>query len=241
MNNRTRAIILHTTEYSGTSLIVKAYTEEFGSQSYIISGVRKVRSKYSMNLFQPLSLVEIISVNKRNSDLGRITEISWSPPFTTIPFEMKKSSIAIFLSEVLYRSIKEEERNSTMFNFLHNSIQILDTHHGDCSKFHLAFMVKLLKYLGIHPHGTFVKGSSYFDLREGVFTSQLPIHPEVVGQVNSGILNEFIQNNLTEDLNTKISRIQQKELLESLIMYYELHQTHGSRIKSHEVLHEIMH
>ena len=114
MNIRTRAIILHTTNYSDTSLIVKAYTEEFGSQSYIISGVRTTRSKYSSNFFQALSLVELVSINKNNGGLNRITEVCWSPPFSTIPFDMIKSTISIFLSEVLYRSIREEEKNRAL-------------------------------------------------------------------------------------------------------------------------------
>jgi DNA repair protein RecO (recombination protein O) len=241
MNNRSRAIVLHTTEYSTTSLIVKAYTEEYGAQSYIISGVRKKKSKFSMNLFQPLSLLEIISVNKKNSGLGRITEVSWSPPFTTIPFDMIRSSIAIFLSEVLYRSIKEEEKNPTLFQFLHNSIQILDAHHGDCSKFHLAFMIQLTKHLGIYPHGIYIENKTRFDLREGVFTDSIPQHDEYINCDASGILNKFLCNDLSQCMQISLSNTQKRELLASLILYYELHQTHGTHIRSHEILHEIMH
>lgn len=240
MNNRTRAIILHTTDYSSSSLIVKAYTEQFGAKTYIIGGVRKLRGKNSMSFFQPLSLVEIVSVFNRRSTMERITEICWSPPFLNIPFDMARGTVAMFLSEVLYRSIREEEKNRTLFSFLHNSIQILDDPSTDCSKFHIMFMVRLAKHLGIHPSGTWIDGASRFDLREGSFTRDSPVHSEYLSTETSAVMARFIEAGFDGHQQISITRQQRKELLEALVSYYEIHQTHGSRIRSHEVLHEVL-
>jgi len=240
MNHRTRAIILHTTKYSNTSLIVKSYTEEFGAQTYIISGIRKSKSKVNINLFQPLSLVEIVSVNKRADSMGRITEISWAPAFVNIPFDMVKGTIAMFLSEVLYRSIKEEEKNTTLFNFLHNSIQILDTVHSGANTFHYYFLIQLTKHLGNYPRGNYVEEGCYFDLREGLFLDCIPSHPDYTGKETARIIYTLMRGELSDIPEGLINKSNKEEVLGALVSYYEIHQTHGSRIRSHNVLHEIM-
>jgi DNA repair protein RecO (recombination protein O) len=219
---------------------VKAYTEQFGAKTYIIGGVRKLRGKNSMSFFQPLSLVEIVSVINTRSAMERITEICWSPPFLNIPFDMARGTVAMFLSEVLYRSIREEEKNRTLFSFLHNSIQILDETSTDPSGFHIMFMVRLAKHLGIHPSGTWQDSESRFDLREGMFTRQRPVHSEYLSSEISSILASFIDRGFEGLEQISLTRLQRKELLEALVTYYEIHQTHGSRIRSHEVLREVL-
>ncbi len=240
MGQKTRAIILHTTEYSSSSVVVKAYTEQFGAQSYIAGGVRKIRSKHSMNFFQPLSLVEVVAVNKNNSGMSRITDIAWAPHFNNIPNDMVRTSIALFLAEVLYRSIKEEEKNPTLFEFLHNSIQMLDAEFADCSKFHLACLIQLTKHLGFYPHGKYVSGSTCFDLREGVFTASSPLHQEFITPEIAGYLNAFVKEGYANYKEIQINNSRKRQLLNALVMYYELHQTHGVAIRSHKVLNEIM-
>jgi DNA repair protein RecO (recombination protein O) len=108
MNSKTRGIILQTTNYSETSLVVKIYTEQSGLGSYIVSGVRSRNSRFKSNLFQPLSLIDMVASGKPGQSMKRITEIQLSPPFSGIPGDIIKSSIAIFLAEVIYRSIREE-------------------------------------------------------------------------------------------------------------------------------------
>ena len=45
MLEKTRGIVLRTTDYGETSLVVKVFTEAYGLQSYIVNSVRKPGAK----------------------------------------------------------------------------------------------------------------------------------------------------------------------------------------------------
>jgi len=241
MNNiQSKGIILTSTNYSETSLVVKIYTEQAGMGSFIVSGVRSRKSRFSSSLFQPLSLVELIASGKPGQSMKRITEIQLSPPFSGIPHNMVKSTIALFLSEVIYRSVKEEEVNSSLFNFLHSSIQILDLNQKNCARFHLFFMIQFSRYLGFYPNGLYIKGISYFDLREGLFKSNYPTHADFLNPQQTVVLYEFMNKSFDNFHDLELPKEISKRLLHSLVTYFEIHQTHGSQIRSHKVLEEIL-
>lgn len=240
MLRKTRGIVLHVTDYAETSLVVKIYTEDFGLQSYLINGVRKQKSKFKNNLFQPLNLVDLVAYHKEGQGLKRISEISVSPQFTSIPYDIVKSSVAIFLNEVIYRSIREEEKNKSLFDFLHNAIQILDLRTVDCSSFHLCFMIQFTRYLGFFPNGNYYEDQSIFNLQEGIFQLNTPPHPHFLNNHLSKYLYQLMQCSFENYHLAEINHSQKKELLNALVTYFELHHTHGTSLKSHHILHEVM-
>ena len=241
MNQKTRGIVLHTTNYSETSLVVKIYTEQGGMGSFIVSGVRSRNSRIKSNLFQPLSLVELVASGSPSGSMRRITEIRLSPPFAGIHGDIVKSSIALFLAEVIYRSIREEEANAVLFEFLHNSIQILDVSHGNTSRFHIYFMIQLSKHLGFYPQGIPVKDSGYFDLKEGVFCTSMPPHTYFLDQDLTGCLYRIMTAGFENYQSVEMNPVSVKALLKALVVYFEIHHTQGSSIRSHTVLEEVLH
>lgn len=145
---KTRGIVLKYFKYSETSIIVKIFTEQLGLQSYIVNGIRSKKSRGKIALFQPLTLLDLIVYHKKNAGISRISETKCSEPFMSIPYEIKKSAIGIFIEEILYHSIKEGVESSEMFEFIHNSIGVLDHLESGYQNFHLQFILKLSKYLG---------------------------------------------------------------------------------------------
>jgi DNA repair protein RecO (recombination protein O) len=240
MLRKTRGIVLHVTDYAETSLVVKIYTEDFGLQSYLINGVRKQKAKFKNNLFQPLTLVDMVAYHKEGHGLKRISEINAHPQFTSIPYDIVKSSVAIFLNEVIYRSIREEEKNQTLFDFLHNAICILDLQTVDCSAFHLNFMIQFTRYLGFFPNGNYYEDQSIFNLEEGNFQLNTPPHPHFLNNQLTKYLYHLMQCSFENYHLAEINHSQKKELLNALVTYFELHHTHGTHLKSHHILHEVM-
>ncbi len=240
MLRKTRGIVLHVTDYAETSLVAKIYTEESGLQSYLINGVRKQKSKFKSNLFQPLNLVDIVAYHKEGHGLKRISEINAHPQLTSIPYDIVKSAVAIFLNEVIYRSIREEEKNQTLFDFLFSSIQILDLRTVDCSTFHLYFMIQFTRYLGFFPNGNYFEDQSIFNLEDGIFQLNTPSHPHFLSNHLTKFLYGLMECSFENYHRIKMNHLQKKELLKALITYFELHHTHGTHLKSHHVLHEIM-
>ncbi len=240
MNSKTRGIVLQTTNYSESSLIVKIYTEDAGLGSYIVSSVRVRNSRFKSNIFQPLSLVELVASGKPGQSMKRITDIQLSPPFSGIPGDIIKCSIAIFLSEVIYRSIREEEPNAVLFGFLHNSIQILDLSHDNCSRFHIYFMIRFSRHLGFSPHGECLPGISIFDLKEGYFTANRPVHEAYLDHDHAALLFRLMHADFENYRDIAIAAPSLKILLKALVTYFEIHHTHGNPIKSHTVLEEVL-
>lgn len=240
MLHKTSGIILHTTSYSDTSIIVKIYTSKFGLQSYIINGARGKRSKNKAAVFQPMALVEMVVSNSEKSSLQRISEVNVQHPYTTIPYNIAKSSIAIFLNELLYRSLKEQHPDEDLYEYISNSLLILDIQPGNCSNFHLCFLVQLSRFLGFYPQGNYTENTPYFDLREGRFTSSMPVHPDFISSKAGRLLDLVIRSGYDDLHRLTIDRLQRKELLQILILFYQLHILSFGEIHSLGILEEVI-
>lgn len=148
MLHKTRAIVFKFFKYGESSIIVKIFTANFGLQTYIVNGVRSKRSKNKIALFQPLTLLDMVVYHNPTKEINRISELKCSQPFTSIHANMQKTAIAIFLAEIMYKCIKEEEHVEEMFDFIESSIYLFDHLTEHYQNFHLQFLLKLSKYLG---------------------------------------------------------------------------------------------
>lgn len=240
MLQKTRAIVLDITPYAEASVIVKAYTETHGLQSFLVNGVRKQKARFASNLFQPLTLIEVIAYFKKAGGLHRVSEVTAAPPLVHIPYDTIKTTMALFLAEVVYRSVKEEEANPELFGFIDHAIQMLDLHPETTSRFHLCFCLQLSRYLGFYPSGNYHRTTPWFDLKEGTFRQSRPMHAYVLDAVLSERFDELLQLPLENTHEIKMSADERRSLLRGIITYFELHQTQGFSIRSHEVLMELM-
>jgi DNA repair protein RecO (recombination protein O) len=240
MLNKTSGIILHYTNYSESSLIVKIYTRNYGLQSFIVSGIRSKKSKNKINLFQPLAIVDIVFFKNEKSNLHRISEIASAKPYNEIPYNLVKSSIALLLNEILYKAIKEEHENEDLFDFIVNSLQILDLKTDNCSNFHIYFVLHLTRYLGFFPQGEFGNDSSLFDLQDGRFVNYIPHHAMYLSSEKSRLLNDFVNSTYDTIQLLQLAKVERKQLLQSLILFYQLHINTFGEIKSMEVLEEVL-
>jgi DNA repair protein RecO (recombination protein O) len=240
MLHKTRGIILHTIPYSESSIIVKMFTRDFGLQSYIVKGGRSKKSKNKINIFQSLTLVELVVTHSENNKLERISEINIHYPYTSIPYNFIKSSIAIFINEIIYKSLKDGHTDDSAFDFIESSLQILDLNTYSCANFHLMFMLKLSRYYGFYPQGVYCKQTPYFNLQEGSFYTQIPIHAYYLGQRLSMLLNELMNADYQTMHSIDINRTERKQLLDALILFYQLHIESFREIKSQQVLQQIL-
>jgi len=151
MLQKTRGLVLNYLRYRETSIIVKIYTEEFGVQTYIENGVRSSKGKNKIALFQPLTLLDLVVYFKDSAGIQRISEIKVNHPYSTIPFDITKSTIALFITEVLSKTLKEEAGNPRLFQFLRESLIWLDQATEGYENFHLWFLLRLSFYLGFEP------------------------------------------------------------------------------------------
>lgn len=237
---KTRGIVFKTTNYSESSVVVQVFTEKFGLQSYLINGIKKPKSKIKLNSLQPLHLLDMVVYHKSMGGIQRVSELRHQPVFLTIPYDIVKSSIVLFLNEVLYKSLKQHEADDVLFEFLFHSIEILDSITAGLANFHLYFLLRLTRFLGFYPDLTRATDGAYFDLMAGGYTQQQPPHALIIEPAYTSLWTSIINSNFDDLENLKISNSARKYLLEKVLVYYRCHVEGFGQIRSHEVLEEVL-
>lgn len=151
MQIKTRALVLSWIPYRETSLIARLFTEELGPQSYLVNGVRKAKAPIGMALFQPLTQLDLVVYHRPGQDLNRIKEIRCSGAYQHLPYEIRKTTLGLFLAEVMSRSLKTEERLPNLFEWLQTALHLLDMQPKGLENYLLAFLSGLSYYLGFGP------------------------------------------------------------------------------------------
>ncbi len=225
---KTKGIVLNYIKYRETSIIVRIFTEEFGLSSYIINGVRSAKAKNKIALYQPLTLLELVVYNKKNTDLNRISEVKCHSPFVNIPTNIRKSSIAIFVTEILIKSLKAQDQNEDLYSFLEQSILILENLATRFGNFHLQFLLKLTTFLGFAP-------------RDGMeITAQLVEagFKERLDEEELHTINQMINAAYNEDF--KLAPTSRRKILDQILKYFSLHIDNFGEVKSITILNEVL-
>ncbi|QEC51204.1 DNA replication and repair protein RecO [Anseongella ginsenosidimutans] len=239
MLHKTRGIVLKTTGYKNSSIIAQVFTEKFGLQSYLVNGVRRPGSRIPFNVLQPLHLLDMVVYHKSTVSLQRVKDIRNEPVFLSIPLDIAKSTVSLFLCEVLYKVLRRQSGEDTaLFQYLFNSLEWLDHHEGKIANFHLLFLMGLSRYLGFFPD-TRNPQDAYFDLQNGHFLQNAPLHPWYIGPSLAGLWRQLSQGSYGQLTGLKISGEERKLLLRSLLEYYALHLEGFGQVRSYEILQEL--
>ncbi len=240
MLHKVKGIVLKTTNYSETSVIVQVLTDKFGMQSYLINGVKKPKAKIKMNMLQSLHLLDMVVYHKANTNIQRISELRQTPVFKTIPYDIVKTSIVIFLNEVLYKSIRQQSADESLFDYLFNAIAWFDEVEVINPNFHLSFLLKLTRFLGFSPNEKKRSDQVYFDLQEGEFVSRVPIHSNYL-QLEDAVSFILLFNTPLENISEiKMSNVRRRFLLDKILVFYTLHTASFGEVQSHKILETLL-
>lgn len=236
---KSRAIVLHTMKYGDSAMIAHMLTEEFGRVSFMVQGARGKKGRTSKAaLLQPLFCVEYIGVQSPMSELHRIKELSSGLTLTSIPFDVRRSTIALFVAELIYRIVRESESNLPLFDFLWSSVEALDTIEEGLANFHLYLLANLSSHLGFTPLGEWGSGS-VIDIVEGAFTGYIPSHGNYIESGEAQIFYRLLNIDISELGDVKLNREQRVNFLESIIKYYGYHFDTIYEVQSVRILQEI--
>lgn len=217
---KTRGIVFRFTKFQETSIIVTIFTELFGLQSYIVNGVRSKSSKNKIALYQPLTLLNLVVYHRENANIERIKEISCLHPYGTLATDIRKSTLAIFINELLNKTVREESHAGEIFNFICDSLIILDQLESGFENFHLLFMLKLSRYLGFGVHN---------------------VNEIVGGKTTDQETEEVLERLLGAEYDSplRISNMQRRTILDLLVKFYHEHMEQLGEIRSLQVLREV--
>ncbi|MCQ2177767.1 MAG: DNA repair protein RecO C-terminal domain-containing protein [Bacteroidales bacterium] len=145
MKYRCSFIVLNTTRVGDNSLVLHTLSSDWGRRSFIC------RSGRSMGLYQPLSLLEGEITENPKSDLWRVSGISALSALQGIRNNLYKTSIAVFMSEVLWRTVKDGANEDGLYEWCSSSIRTLDALPGNAANYHLRWLLEFAGALGFSP------------------------------------------------------------------------------------------
>ncbi len=231
MLKKTKGLIIKTFKYKDSSLIAKIFTREYGMLSFVLPGIKSRKKNSQIALFQSMNILDLIIYYKEDKQLHYVRESKVQQ--IVLSSDISKTSIFMFLNEVLYHSIPEEP-NVLLFDFFENQIISLLEERQSIRVFHLHFMIEYLSLLGLKPLNNYSLTKPYFNLKNGSFENTKTL--ENLDKEVSLLLYKLL---ILED--SELSSEEREQLLEMLMNYFQEHISGFPVLKSHRVLKTILH
>lgn len=211
----TELIVLHTTKFGENSLVVHTLSKEYGRRGFLIRGVGK---KSVMTLFQPLSILEAEIVESSRSTLFTAKNLSLKHHLSGIRNSLFKNTMTMFMSEVIYRSVRDGAKEDGLYEWCEKSILLLDGIQSDFSNFHIRFLLEFSISLGFSPDP------------QGLMPFVERHYPTV---------ERFLKEPFAESMLIPLSGEVRNEIAEDILRYIEFHTESALNINSLRVLREI--
>lgn len=242
MYEKSNGIVLQLTPFSDSQKVVRIFTRNFGTRAFLVTVHGKSRAGRSASaLYRPMQELDLVFKKLQPDQLGRIKEVEAAYLFSHLHEEPNKRLIALFLSELLYRVLKNHQEDETLYDFILSGLQSLDKTEEKVADFHLFFMAGLASALGFHPENNFDSQNRFFNPQEGMFVVETHSTP---GTVRDELLSEKIHQIFNplpvSDHSLQLSREQRSSLLKVLLEYYRYHVPEFGELKSLEILKDIV-
>jgi DNA repair protein RecO (recombination protein O) len=241
MLHHTKGIVLRAIKYGETSVVVTIYTELFGTQSYLVNGVRtEKKSASKANIYQPTTLLDLVVYHAPNKHLQRIKEARVNYIYKTLQNHIVKNTIAIYVADLINKTITEPESNPDLFSFFEESFLFIEKNNeAVLANFPISFTLALASKLGFGIHHDWSEQNSILDLQNGVFCSKAELNTfHYIEGEQAQLLSYFVHDKAYDSF--MLNQQKRKELLAICIQYLRLHIPHLSELKSVNVLHEVL-
>ena len=237
MYTKTEAFVISTIKYADADLIVKCYTNSHGMLSFMLKGIRKQkRGKLNVSFFQALSYLDVEFTYRANKNLLFFNEVRVRDPFNALQRNIYKSTLSLFLAEVLQACIQEEEANKDLFYFIETSLTNLNETEK-FGHFHILFLLQLSKHLGFYPNMD-KQAFGYFNLVDGVFQLKETNRYCFSGKEIEN-LKLLLKHSYKTQAELSLKKHERTQLLELLLLYFEIQIQGFKKPMSYQVLQDV--
>jgi DNA repair protein RecO (recombination protein O) len=244
ITHKTKGIVLRTVKYGETSLIVTLFTELFGVQTYLVNGVRVSSRKGhgKANLFQHAAILDLVVYHNELKNLQRIKEFKWAHLYQHLFFDVLKNSVALFMVEILQKTLKQPEANPDLFHFVEDAFHYLDeADAATVGNYPLFFSLHLTLFSGLRISDTYSKQNDILDLQEGEFVSERPQHIHFLEEPYSFYTSQLLKAHHPSALSEiKLNKDTRRILLNAYQDFFALHVQDFGSLKTLTVLQEVL-
>lgn len=213
--NSTEFILLHTTRYGDSSIILHTLSKEYGRKGFFVKNISR---RCVSSVFFPLAILEADIDDHARSRMPNVRNVSLRYALNGIRNNLKKGAISVFVSEVLFRVVKEGMQDSALYDMCERNILLLDAMESDFSNFHLYFLMEFIIALGFSP---------------------APEDLEPFMGEHLSLMSDFISLPFSEAMLVPMSGGIRSELAERLLKYIEFHIESPVNVNSLKVLKEL--
>ena len=235
---KARGVVLNTIKYGDKGVIVNMLTDTAGRQSYMVQGIRPTAKGSKMALLQPMFAVEFEGLSSSKMTMHRMKDLVPGMVLQNTPFDVRKSTMALFMAEVLYRLIKDSEPVHDLFEFVWASVGALDALEEGIANFHLWFLANLSRPLGFSPDNEYRDGA-WLDIRDGHFTPHALIPSMALTPENARILHDMLECDVRYLGEIGLNRTERAEFLDAMLRYYAYHLDAIHSVESLKILREV--
>jgi DNA repair protein RecO (recombination protein O) len=243
MTHKTKGIVLRTIKYGETSVVVTIFTELFGIQTYMVNGVRtSKKSSAKASHFQPGSILEMIVYHNELKTMHRIKEFKWAYLYEHVLSNVIKNSIALYMVELINKSLKQPEENTALFYFCEDALMQLDVAGKTVTaNFALYFTLHLTHFFGFRMNDEYDEQHNILDLEEGIFVHEQPTHPNFIEGEQAILTSQLLKVMQPHELEElKLNHETRRKLLYRYQDYYALHIHDFGLMKTLPILHEVL-
>ncbi|MDD6781659.1 MAG: DNA repair protein RecO [Bacteroidales bacterium] len=231
-----QVIVLHTFRYGESGHIVQVLSREHGLLSCMVKGRR--RSPLPPVLMQPLSLVEVVMDVRPNRQFQFLRESAPLALYDGIAGNPAKNAMALFLCEILCRALRESPADVRLFDFVADSVAVLNRVERGVANFHLVFLIKMTYFLGFFPNLSDFHADVLFDMENSSFVDvQTNVHTLDVAQTE--VFAQLMRMDYANMYLFALSGAQRSDILDKILTYYRLHLPDFGEVKSFEVLRQL--
>lgn len=239
MLTKSKAIVLRTVRYGDCGLVVDMLTPAMGRVTFFCHVAKGRRGSMKRQMFQPLSILDVEFDMRQRLQMQRLKSADVAVPFTTIPFDVSKSAIAIFVAEFLSYATRGWQEDTALFAYVADSLLWLDGARQGYANFHIVFMLRMSRFLGFYPYLDSYSEGFWFDLRDGVFTPMRPRHDDFVVPDEARRIITLMRLRFSTMHLFAMSRDERNRCTEQILAYYRLHIPSFPELKSLPVLKEL--
>jgi len=243
MIQTTKGIVLRSVKYGETSLVVTIFTELFGLQSYLVNGVRTASKKGSSKsaMFQPSAILELVAYHNEFKNLQRLKEYKWDQLYHHIFSDIWKNAVAVFMIELLTKSLKEPEPNPDLFYFTEDALLALDNAApAVAANMPLFFALHLAGFFGFRISDEYSSLHQFLDLEEGRFVSTQPQHANYLEGREAEVISQLLKTLQPADLaELPLNHEFRRKLLQWMELFYAINIQDFGTLKTLPVLREL--
>lgn len=232
----TKGFVLHRTKFSDTSIIVKIFTEDFGTQSFIVKNAFSKKTKINQYFFSSLAYLEITFDDHSLHKLSFLKDVSYVTHYKTIPFDPSRNAILFFYNELFYKLLYSSFVEKSIFHLMENALYELDNPNTNTSDIHLFLMIELFHCLGITPENDFSEQKPYFSLEDNRFVNMAQENHLFLTMEGSKYFSKLLEHNLDYQAQKQI----RNEVLIGMVNYLKINNEHIHSIDSIYVLMDLM-